>query len=711
MQVNGRVQRYLSWDGYTGKSVLLIKPEEQELIKASKYPNILVYGVCQRFVVGTPVMCHGEYERNANGNIVFKAKDIRLHPWSKETTASYLQAIGSLTKKQSEAVIGIENLANLHNDPNATEKLQQAGLPKDTADTLLTQIKNNALFGDCLNFIVSYGGTWSMAQKVFKKYQGNALELIKKNPYRYGWDAGLSIEACDEIAGAGMLDYDLAGSRTATAIRKAVAAAATSGHVYTDISECIKEVQKLIPETPEQQIRIVMGMSADEGLIYDSTSEEISDKGLRTDEEDVGKHLLRLKSNARKLRIDEDLIRETETKFSIRYAKRQKDAIRLLEQGGVCIVTGGPGTGKTTVLNGLIYAYKKRNPTGTVMLMAPTGRAAQRMTESTRHEATTIHIALGFNPFDGLPYYSVTNPLTADLIVVDEASMLDVELAAMLLKAVPSGATVILVGDIHQLPPVGPGNVLLDIIASNAVPCVKLAMVYRQGEESSIVLNAAKVNQGKSDFITDKDFQVCRKERASQCTAAVKEMFCKYYDKNHPLDTQVLCPTHKGECGVSALNALLQAIVNPKSASKPEIRYGQRIFRLGDKVIFTANNYRLGYYNGDIGILSAMTDTDVTVDIQGKSLHLGGADLGDMLLAYCISIHKSQGSEFKHAIIVMVGPTVMMKRNLLYTAITRAKKTVVLVDCADNSAKAAKNNDAIRRNTHLKEYLNSSANR
>lgn len=704
MQINGKVSKYLSWDGYTGRSVFLMKPESDELTKHSRYPNILVYGVCQRFVVGSPIVCKGRVRSN-KGGIVLDAKDVRLHPWSKETAMSYLQSIGTLTKRQCEAVVGMENLTNLHNDPDAVDKLQRAGLTKEAADTLLIQIKNNALFGDCLNFISSYGGTWSMVQKVFKKYQGNTLELIKKNPYRYGWDAGLSLEACDDIAGSGILDYDLTGSRIATAIHKAIAASATSGHVYTDIEECIKDVQKLIPETPEQQIRIVMGMSEDEGLVYNSASEEISDKGLKTAEEDIGRHLLRLKENARKIRIGEDLIREAESEFSIRYAKRQKDAIQLLERGGVCIVTGGPGTGKTTTLNGLIYAYKKVNPTGTVMLMAPTGRAAQRMAESTHHEATTIHIALGFNPFDSLPYHSAVNPLTADLIVVDEASMLDVELASMLLKAVPSGATVILVGDIHQLPPVGPGNVLLDIIASGAIPCVKLAMVYRQGEESSIVLNAAKVNQGKSDFVTDEEFQVFHKETVPMCTAAVKEVFCKYYDQEHPMDTQVLCPTHKGECGVSALNTLLQAIVNPKSASKPEIRYGQRIFRLGDKVIFTANNYRLGYYNGDIGILSAVSDMEVTVDLQGKSLHLGGADLEDMLLAYCITIHKSQGSEFKHAIIVMVGPTVMMKRNLLYTAITRAKKAVVLIDCADNSAKAAKNNDAIRRNTHLKEYL------
>lgn len=394
------------------------------------------------------------------------------------------------------------------------------------------------------------------------------------------------------------------------------------------------------------------------------------------------------------------VVPELEKELKIEYAPAQKKAFNLLKHAGLSILTGGPGTGKTTTLNGLISAFEKKYPQKRVVLTAPTGRAAQRMSESTSREASTIHRLLGIGTDK-----RVTS-LEADLIVVDEASMIDVELASALLKVVSEDALVLLVGDIDQLPSVGPGKVLLDLIDSGICPVCRLETIFRQKGESKVIVNATKINNGDSGLETDEMFIINRFSDAEKMKDSVLEVV-----KNSEfglLETQVLCTSHKGKSGIEELNKALQAMLNPKAPGKRYAQYGGTEFRIGDKVITTRNNYQQDYFNGDIGIVKEITDNEVVMEVLDRQVKIPNENLKDLSLAYCISIHKSQGSEFAHAIIVLPSePAIMLKRNLLYTAVTRAKKKCTLMADADGETirKCCLTKDINKRKTMLPELL------
>lgn len=394
----------------------------------------------------------------------------------------------------------------------------------------------------------------------------------------------------------------------------------------------------------------------------------------------------------------EKAIPELEKELKIEYAPAQKKAFSLLKHAGLSILTGGPGTGKTTTLNGLISAFEKKYPQKRVVLTAPTGRAAQRMSESTSREASTIHRLLGIGTDK-----RVTS-LEADLIVVDEASMIDVELASALLKVVSKDALVLLVGDIDQLPSVGPGKVLLDLINSGICPVCRLETIFRQKGESKVIVNAAKINNGDSWLETDESFVVNQFTDAETMKKSVLEAV-----KNSEyglLETQVLCTSHKGKSGIEELNKALQAMLNPKASGKRYAQYGSTEFRIGDKVITTRNNYQQDYFNGDIGIIKEINDSEVVMEVLDRQVKIPNENLKDLSLAYCISIHKSQGSEFAHAIIVLPSePAIMLKRNLLYTAVTRAKKKCTLMADGDAIRKCCLTKDINKRKTMLPELL------
>lgn len=426
-------------------------------------------------------------------------------------------------------------------------------------------------------------------------------------------------------------------------------------------------------------------------------------KWMHRAENEVARHLLRLLQASEPLNYDPSVVDWAESTCGIKYAPQQREAFRLVQKTGVAIVTGGPGVGKTTTVNGLISAYEKLNPGKIVRMCAPTGRAAQRMTESTGKEAVTIHRLLEFRPYgNDVAHKNAADPIEADLIVVDEASMLDIELAEIFLGAVKSGTLVLFIGDINQLPSVGPGDVLNDMIASKVIPTVQLTTVFRQGSQSPIIVNSRRINDGLHSAVTDENYNMEIYNSTDAMRIRIGLLASSRYNPCNPFDFQILAPTHKGDVGVAYINQLLQERLNPPSPNKPEMAFGNRIYRVGDKIIMLNNNYSTGYFNGDIGTVQAITAEGVVVKILDKELTLTRTEMEDMNLAYCISIHKSQGSEFKDTVVVLPEkPSNMLQRNLLYTAITRAKKKVWVIAEGFAYREAVETCETGKRNTRL----------
>ena len=401
-----------------------------------------------------------------------------------------------------------------------------------------------------------------------------------------------------------------------------------------------------------------------------------------------------------------------QAKLSLSLASNQVEAVRCAVDNKVMVITGGPGTGKTTIINSILKIFGRLGID--ILLAAPTGRAAKRITETTGHEAKTIHRLLEFSPKKGGFQKNEDQPLRCDLLILDEASMIDTVLMHNLLKAVPIHATLILVGDVNQLPSVGPGNVLKDIISSGAVPVVSLTEIFRQAKDSSIIVNAHLINQDVIPALdttrgSASDFYFIQKEESEEALPVILELLngrIKRAFGFDPLDdVQVLTPMNRGTVGARNLNIKLQKILNPREDG---ITRGGRNFRINDKVMQIRNNYDKEVYNGDIGrIIKIDTeDQEVTVVFDGRRVAYDYSDLEELILAYAVSVHKSQGSEYPCVVIpLLTQHYVMLQRNLIYTAITRGKKLVILVGSKRAFAIAVKNDKTQKRYTHLKVRL------
>ena len=423
-----------------------------------------------------------------------------------------------------------------------------------------------------------------------------------------------------------------------------------------------------------------------------------------------------------------------EQQQGITFSARQREAIRSALSHGVLVITGGPGTGKTTIINCIIGLLEADDEA--VALCAPTGRAAKRMTEATGRESKTIHRLLDYTGGEGSFAHDQDEPLETDCVICDEVSMVDLMLMRSLLRAIEPGTRLILVGDAHQLPSVGAGNVLGDILQSGIVPCVELTDIYRQAGTSRIVVNAHRIDRGELPLLNEKgtDFFFERKENYQQAAQTIVQLvsarlprFLHYAEKDRlrlaASQIQVLAPARKGECGVIALNALLQAELNAPDPSKPHLEYGETIFRLGDKVMQTRNDYQLawrrhtshgweegtGVFNGDVGFVTEVDEEEHSLTVlfdEEREAVYATSQLEDLDLAYCLSVHKSQGSEFPVVVMPVVGgPTMLLTRNLFYTALTRAKSLVVLVGREEVVRQMVENDHILRRYTSLSERL------
>ena len=560
-------------------------------------------------------------------------------------------------------------------------------------------------------FLQGYGVSTAYAAKIYREYGKESIDKVRENPYRLADDIwGIGFKTADGIAakmGYGKEDP----RRCRSGILYTLGQLSDEGHVYAGEEQLVKTAGQLL-EAGETAIRDTLaGMLQAEDLILDKDAIYLppfyhaecgTSRRLRDLAQSTGRSLFD------GLFDPSSLTAET----GIEYDEVQLAAIRQAVTSKVMVLTGGPGTGKTTTTQGIIAALKKAGLR--VLLAAPTGRAAKRMSEATGMEAKTIHRLLEYNPQDGYKRND-ENPLEGDALIVDECSMIDILLMNNLLKAVPVGMRLVFVGDIDQLPSVGAGNVLRDIIDSQRIPVVRLVRIFRQAQKSRIVMNAHAINQGRFPDTSngrDTDFFFMREddpERAAETIVRlVKERLPRAY-RESPDRIQVLTPMQRGVVGAANLNLLLQQALNP---SGPSLNRGGYTYRQGDRVMQQRNNYDKDVFNGDLGYIREVNTEERTlkVDFDGKWAEYDVTELDELTLAYATTIHKAQGSEYPIVVMpILMTHFVMLQRNLIYTGITRAKKICVLLGAAKALAYAVRNVSVLKRNTRLKERLNPSA--
>ena len=560
-------------------------------------------------------------------------------------------------------------------------------------------------------FLQGSGVSTAYAAKIYREYGKESIDKVRENPYRLADDIwGIGFKTADGIAAK--MGYEKEDPRRCrSGILYTLGQLSDEGHVYAGEEQLVKTAGQLL-EAGETAIRDTLaGMLQAEDLILDKDAIYLppfyhaecgTSRRLRDLAESTGRSLFD------GLFDPSSLTAET----GIEYDEVQLAAIRQAVTSKVMVLTGGPGTGKTTTTQGIIAALKKAGLR--VLLAAPTGRAAKRMSEATGMEAKTIHRLLEYNPQDGYKRND-ENPLEGDALIVDECSMIDILLMNNLLKAVPVGMRLVFVGDIDQLPSVGAGNVLRDIIDSQRIPVVRLVCIFRQAQKSRIVMNAHAINQGRFPDTSngrDTDFFFMREddpERAAETIVRlVKERLPRAY-RESPDRIQVLTPMQRGVVGAANLNLLLQQALNP---SGPSLGRGGYTYRQGDRVMQQRNNYDKDVFNGDLGYIREVDTEERTlkVDFDGKWVEYDITELDELTLAYATTIHKAQGSEYPIVVMpVLMTHFVMLQRNLIYTGITRAKKICVLLGAAKALAYAVRNVSVLKRNTRLKERLNPSA--
>ena len=559
-------------------------------------------------------------------------------------------------------------------------------------------------------FLQGYGVSTAYAAKIYREYGKESIDKVRENPYRLADDIwGIGFKTADGIAAK--MGYEKEDPRRCrSGILYTLGQLSDEGHVYAGEEQLVKTAGQLL-EAGETAIRDTLaGMLQAEDLILDKDAIYLppfyhaecgTSRRLRDLAESTGRSLFD------GLFDPSSLTAET----GIEYDEVQLAAIRQAVTSKVMVLTGGPGTGKTTTTQGIIAALKKAGLR--VLLAAPTGRAAKRMSEATGMEAKTIHRLLEYNPQDGYKRND-ENPLEGDALIVDECSMIDILLMNNLLKAVPVGMRLVFVGDIDQLPSVGAGNVLRDIIDSQRIPVVRLVRIFRQAQKSRIVMNAHTINQGRFPDTSngrDTDFFFMREddpERAAETIVRlVKERLPRAY-RESPDRIQVLTPMQRGVVGAANLNLLLQQALNP---SGPSLGRGGYTYRQGDRVMQLCNNYAKDVFNGDLGYIREVDTEERTlkVDFDGKWIEYDITELDELTLAYATTIHKAQGSEYPIVVMpVLMTHFVMLQRNLIYTGITRAKKICVLIGATKTLAYAVHNMSVLKRNTSLRERLNPS---
>lgn len=635
-------------------------------------------------------------------------KPTTLSGIEKYLMSGMIKGIGPATARQLIKAFGEQTLDVIYSEPQRL--LELPGIGEKRAQMIQESYAEQAEQREAMVFLQSYGVTPSLAVKIFKRYGENVKQVIRSNPYRLVEDVeGIGFKTADKIAASLGIERD--SEYRLSAGLKFVLEDATSGtgHCYLPRPELVQAAQRLLGNGQEaidhELDALILAREIVAQILPDEQGEEVvalyQPQTYRAEKEVAGR--LREMIEAMPDTMASDLqaqIDELEGLEGLAFHPQQRQAIETAVKSGMTVITGGPGTGKTTIIKCII---KLLSVHGDVALAAPTGRAAKRMSEACGMEAKTLHRLLEYGGEEGEFARTQDNPLEMDTLIIDEMSMVDIFLMRSLLRALVPGTRLIMVGDADQLPSVGAGNVLRDILDSGAVPSVRLTEIFRQDEKSMIVYNAHRINHGEAPRLNAKgsDFFFERAQSPSDAARRIVALCATRLPGFVGLDPvrqmQVLSPTKKGECGVWALNQLLQAEFNPPAPQKHERVRGDTTFREGDKVMQTRNNYQLewskegvfgwedgqGVFNGDIGFVTEIDPQEHTLRVRFDDDRVAtyeGGDVDDLELAYCISVHKSQGSEFPVVILPAVGgPPMLLTRNLLYTAVTRARRLVMIV--------------------------------
>lgn len=582
------------------------------------------------------------------------------------------------------------------------------GISERKAMEIASQVNEKRDLRQAMIFLQQFGITMNLAVKIYNKYGQEVYGILKENPYRLADDIeGVGFRTADDIAAKAGIRTD-SDFRVRSGILYTLLQASGEGHTFLPQEELTAKTSELLGIDKEIIEKNYMDLSIDRKIIMKQSGDQV---------QIYSSSFYYMEANTatmlRELDITYDVadaeieqrIHNIEKQTGMQLDEHQVQAVKEAVRNGLLIITGGPGTGKTTTINTIIRYFEMEGMD--IFLAAPTGRAAKRMSETTGFEARTIHRMLELNGgMEGSAGFerNETNPLETDVVIIDEMSMVDITLMNSLLKAIAPGTRLILVGDINQLPSVGPGSVLKDIIQSEAFNVVMLTKIFRQASTSDIIVNAHKINRGEEVSLDNKsmDFFFLKRYEAdiiiNVVLQLVKQKLPKFVDAT-PYDIQVLTPMRKGLLGVERLNGILQQYLNPPDQSKREKEHGDMVFREGDKVMQTKNNYQLeweirtkfgltvdkgmGIFNGDMGIIIEINDFAETMTVEfdeGRKVEYSYKLLDELELAYAITIHKSQGSEYPAVVIPLLsGPSMLMNRNLLYTAVTRARKCVTLV--------------------------------
>jgi len=616
-------------------------------------------------------------------------------------------------------------------DPDRLTEVEGIG-PKRKARVIAAWAEQKAV-KEVMLFLQSHGVSTTFAVKIYKQYKDRAIAVVRENPYQLAVDIfGIGFKTADKIA-ADLGISPTSPRRAEAGVLHVLGELSDEGHVFcphdllVERAAAVLEIETPIIETAIGSLS-TLGHVVVEPL---APGQPVYLKSLHISEQGAAEKLCTVLSVATSpITIDVDRgIQWLEEQQQIALAAQQQEAIRRAVSAKVLVITGGPGTGKTTIVNGIIRVLEKKGRR--ILLCAPTGRAAKRMAETTGREAKTIHRLLEFNPRGMCFDRNADRPLEADLLVVDEMSMVDIVLFYNLLKAVPPACQLVLVGDVDQLPSVGPGSVLRDLIQSGATEVVTLTEIFRQAQQSLIVVNAHRINQGQQPLglktaqdaveaepgqpgaSSEPDFFFIEREEPETVLAMLKELVARRIPSHFRVDAlediQVLTPMHRGLLGSLSLNAELQGLLNPEGES---LVRGSRVYRVGDKVMQIRNNYELEVFNGDIGRVVKIdaADRQVQVRFDDRVVTYDTADLDELVLGYACSIHKSQGSEYPVVVLPLhTQHYIMLQRNLLYTGITRGRKLVVIVGTRRAMAIAVKNNRVEARYTRLTEHLQESA--
>lgn len=724
-EIEGIVERITYFNEETNYTVAKIQRKNKEHLTT-------IVGNFHAINIGETLKLKGKWVNHSDYGTQFKVESYEisvpatLNGIEKYLSSGLIKGIGPVTAKKIVNMFGLDTLNIIQYNPE--KLLEVEGIGEKKLKVIVKAYDEQKDIQDVMMFLQSNGVSPTFAVKIYKEYKEKTVEYIRENPYRLADEIfGIGFKTADKIAQKLGID-STSIYRISSGIKYTLSQFSNDGHTYVPSEKLINKcceildvkheiIEEALRDLIKKEMVFVQQLDADGKTGIYLAPFYYAEKGVS---ERIYK-LASLPCKKLEINIEKEIIaieKETNVKLGI----GQKEALEKILDNNVLVITGGPGTGKTTTINSIIKLMEKHNMK--VILTAPTGRAAKRMMETSGSEAKTIHRLLeySFSKGEGMTFNkNEDNPLDGDVLVVDEVSMVDLILMYNLLKAVRYGTRIILVGDADQLPSVGAGSVLNDIIESGCIPVIHLNEIFRQAQESMIVLNAHRINKGEFPLlnIQDKDFFFVQREDPQDILEIIIQLCSERlprFNKCHPMDDiQVLTPMRRTIIGVNMLNENLQKVLNPPSPHKAEKRYGSLVFREGDKVMQIKNNYTKEVFNGDIGKIIKIDneESEITIrfpDTEGdRDVIYEPYELEELTLSYAVSVHKSQGSEYPVVIMpISTQHYLMLQRNLLYTAVTRAKELVVLIGTKKALAIAVKNNKIAKRYSYLNHRIRDS---